>query len=182
MKGIVFTEFLEMVEDKFSPEVADKIIDASENLSTDGAYTSVGTYHHSELIELVSHLSEEVDVDLALLVETFGEYLFGRFVELYPGFFEENQTTFGFLELIENHVHVEVKKLYPEAELPTFDTKRVNDDHLEMIYQSKRPFAPLAYGLMKGCKDYYNENITISQQDLGDGENKHVKFSLRKQS
>ena len=182
MKGIVFTEFLEMVEDKFSPEVADKIIDASSNLSTDGSYTAVGTYHHSELIELVSHLSKEVDVDLALLVETFGIYLFGRFVALYPGFFEENQTTFGFLELIENHVHVEVKKLYPDAELPTFETKRIDDNNLEMIYQSKRPFAPLAYGLMQGCKDYYNEEMDITLEDLGGGENKHVKFTLVKQA
>ena len=184
MKGIIFTEFLEMVEEKFSPDMADKIIEASENLSTDGAYTSVGTYHHSELIELVSHLSTEVDLDIPLLVETFGTYLFGRFVVLYPGFFEENQDTFGFLELIENHVHGEVKKLYPDAELPTFGTTRFDDNHLEMIYQSKRPFAPVAHGLMQGCIAHYNENITIDIEDLGvhDGQdaNKHVKFSLRK--
>ncbi len=180
MKGIVFTEFLEMVEDKFSPDMADKIIDASKSLSTDGAYTAVGTYHHSELIELVSHLSEETDIDLGLLVKTFGIYLFGRFVVLYPGFFEENNSTFGFLQLIENHVHVEVKKLYPDAELPTFDTNLLNDKHLEMIYQSKRPFAPLAEGLIQGCMDYYDENIDIQKEDLSGGENKHVKFLLIK--
>ena len=27
MKGVVFTEFLEMVEDRFSPEMADRIIE-----------------------------------------------------------------------------------------------------------------------------------------------------------
>ncbi len=182
MKGIIFTEFLEMVEEKFSPEMADKIIEASNNLSTDGAYTAVGTYHHSELIELVSHLSEEVDIDVPLLVEAFGNFLFDRFVVLYPNFFTENQTTFGFLDLIENHVHVEVKKLYPDAELPTFDTTLFNDNHLEMIYQSKRPFAPVAYGLMQGCIAHYKEDITIDREDLGNGENKHVKFTLIKHS
>jgi len=180
MKGIIFTEFLEMVEKKFSPDMADKIIEASKNLSTDGAYTAVGTYHHSELIELVSHLSEEVDVDVPMLVEAFGKFLFERFVVLYPNFFTEDQTTFGFLDLIENHVHVEVKKLYPDAELPTFDTTLFNENHLEMIYQSKRPFAPVAYGLMQGCIDHYKENITIEREDLSGGENKHVKFTLTK--
>ena len=29
MKGVVFTEFLEMVEDRFSPEMADRIIEAT---------------------------------------------------------------------------------------------------------------------------------------------------------
>ena len=179
MKGIVFTEFLEMVEDKFSPEITDKIIEASE-LSTDGAYTSVGTYHHSELIKLIGNLSNETDIDIPLLIETFGKYLFGRFVVLYPAFFEENQTTFGFLQLIENHVHVEVKKLYPDAELPSFNTTLINDNKLEMIYESKRPFAPLAHGLMLGCIDYYNEDMNIETEDLSGGENRHVKFTLIK--
>ncbi|KAG1694792.1 Sensor histidine kinase GacS [Nymphon striatum] len=155
-----------MVEDKFSPDMADQIIDASKNLTTDGAYTSVGTYDHSELIELVSHLSEESGVDLALLVKTFGIYLFGRFVALYPSFFTEDNSTFGFLQLIENHVHVEVRKLYPDAELPTFDTTLLNENHLEMIYKSKRPFAPLAEGLIQGCMEYYEENIDIQTEDL----------------
>jgi len=171
-----------MVENKFSPEMADKIIEASSNLSTDGAYTSVGTYHHSELIELVSRLSDEINVDVPSLVEAFGTFLFSRFVVLYPNFFTENQTTFGFLDLIENHVHVEVKKLYPDAELPTFNTTLHDENHLEMIYQSKRPFAPVAYGLMQGCIAHYQENITIEQEDLSGGENKHVKFTLTKQA
>ncbi|MFT4982342.1 MAG: hypothetical protein ACI9UR_002213, partial [Bacteroidia bacterium] len=41
MKGIVFTEFLELVEDKFGLEVVNQIIDGCE-LETDGVYTSVG--------------------------------------------------------------------------------------------------------------------------------------------
>jgi len=180
MKGIVFTEFLEMVEDTFSPEIADKIIEASK-LPSDGAYTAVGTYHHSELVTLVGNLSEETDIDIPLLIRTFGEYLFGRFVALYPTFFEENYSTFGFLQLIENHVHIEVKKLYPDAELPTFDTTLINDKKLEMIYHSKRPFAPLAHGLMLGCIDYYKETVEIEQEDLSGGDNKQVKFTLNLQ-
>lgn len=49
MKGIVFVEFLEMVESTFSAEMADDIIDACD-LSSGGAYTSVGTYPHSEIV------------------------------------------------------------------------------------------------------------------------------------
>ena len=43
MKGIVFTEFLEMVEDKFSFDVVDTIIEQSE-LESGGVYNAgVGT-------------------------------------------------------------------------------------------------------------------------------------------
>ena len=55
MKGIVFREFIAMVESHYSIEIADGIISAS-NLSSAGAYTSVGTYPHQEMVELVSHL------------------------------------------------------------------------------------------------------------------------------
>ena len=78
-------------------------------------------------------------------------------------------------------MHIEVKKLYPEAELPTFETTLFDDKHLEMIYQSKRPFAPLAEGLMQGCMEYYGETIEIQKEQLSDGDNKHVKFTLIKQ-
>ena len=42
MKGIVFSEFLDLVEVKFGLEMVDKIIDQS-NLESKGVYTSVGT-------------------------------------------------------------------------------------------------------------------------------------------
>ena len=179
MKGIIFTEFLEMVEDKFSPEVADKIVEAS-NLSTGGAYTSVGTYHHAELIEMVGHLSNESGIEVVPLVKVFGEHLFGRFVDLYPDFFVGVDTCFDFLNLIENHVHVEVQKLYPEAELPTFGTEQPDPTVLEMTYQSQRPLAPVAEGLILGCIAHYKENITLQSEDLSDGANTKVKFTLEK--
>ena len=47
MKGVVFTEFIEMVEDKFSADIADQIIEEAD-LPSGGVYTSVGTYDHAE--------------------------------------------------------------------------------------------------------------------------------------
>jgi len=179
MKGIVFTEFLEMVEEEFSPEIADKIIQAS-NLKSDGAYTSVGTYSHKELIDMVLHLSEESDIDVPSLVKTFGRYMFGRFHALYPIFFAGVDNVFAFLESIENHVHVEVRKLYPDAELPTFATVQQGDDELVMTYKSMRPFAPLAEGLIEGSIQHFGEKISMSQKDLCNGANTHVEFHLKK--
>ena len=56
MKGIVFTEFLELVEEKFGIEMVDEIITAS-NLESGGAYTAVGTYKFVEMINLLTALS-----------------------------------------------------------------------------------------------------------------------------
>lgn len=179
MKGIVFTEFLEMVEDKFSPEVADDIIEQA-NLVSGGAYTSVGTYHHSELISMVVQLSQTTDIDVKALIEVFGEYMLNRFTELYPSFFENVPNCFDFLDQIENHVHIEVKKLYPDAELPTFTTTRPNAQQLIMEYQSQRPFAPLAEGLINGTIAFYKEDINVEVKPLSGDQNTHVAFHLTK--
>ena len=53
MKGMVFTEFLEMVESTFSADMVAAIIDDSAPPSG-GAYTSVGTYDHQELVGMVT--------------------------------------------------------------------------------------------------------------------------------
>lgn len=45
MKGIIFTEFLDMVDEQFGFEVTEHIIEkAKHQLSTGGSYSAVGTY------------------------------------------------------------------------------------------------------------------------------------------
>src|SRR5690242_11099428 len=96
MKGMVFAEFLEMVEEKFSPDMVDRIIDGAE-LESGGAYTTVGTYDHQEMIALVTCLSRETGTSASDLIRTFGEHLFGRFHRLFPNYFQGVSSAFDFL-------------------------------------------------------------------------------------
>jgi len=165
MKGIVFTEFLEMVEDQFSPQLADTILEKADMRQADGSFTRVGTYHHADLIALVLSLSEETGADVAALVRAFGRYLFGRFVEGYPNHFEGIDDATDFLKRIHKYVHVDVLKLYPDAELPAFDW---TDDEagFSLTYRSSRPFADLAHGLIEGCLAHYGDGRNLRRDDL----------------
>jgi len=179
MKGIVFSEFIELVEDKFGFDMADEIIEEAD-LPSGGAYTSVGTYDHHELLTLVTLLSEKTGVSIEDLVKVFGEHMLGQFVKGYPTFFEEVDNCFDFLDTIENRVHIEVKKLYPEAELPTFTTTLKTDKAMTLIYESKRPFSALAFGLIKGSASYYGEQIEIEMKDASIDGQTIVHFELVK--
>ena len=55
MKGVVFTEFLDMVADRFSPDMVEDIIDDAQ-LPSGGAYTAVGTYPHEEMVAMADGL------------------------------------------------------------------------------------------------------------------------------
>lgn len=179
MKGIVFTEFLEMVEETFSPDIAEAIIEES-NLASGGAYTSVATYDHAEMVAMVIKLAEKTNTPVPTLLTAFGQYLLGRFNELYPAFFEGITSTYDFLNTIENHVHVEVKKLYSDAELPTFKTEATGNGGMTMTYKSMRPFADLAEGLILGSIAHFGENITLTREDLGSGDGSHAAFHLER--
>ena len=63
MLGIVFTEFVEMVEERFSDDVLDDVLETPD-LSTSGAYTSVGYYEHTDMIKMVVTLSKTVNVHI----------------------------------------------------------------------------------------------------------------------
>ena len=177
MKGIVFSEFIEMVEDAFSPEVADQII-MDADLESGGAYTAVGTYDHSEIVQLVVNLSEATDVPVPDLLNVFGRHLFERFLVLYPTLTEGFTSSFDFLQHLEDHIHSEVRKLYPDADLPHF-TFDQGPDRLVLEYRSQRGFADLAHGLIEGCIKHYGEAIELSRESL-DGA-KEVRFGLQRQ-
>ncbi len=181
MKGVVFTEFLEMVEAKFSPDLVELIIEQSE-LPSGGAYTAVGTYHHSEMVQLVTKLSENVDIGVPNLLRTFGTYLFGRFAAGHPQFFADANETFDFLGKVDGYIHVEVRKLYPDAQLPSIQCDTPAPDYLQVTYRSTRPLANLAEGLIQGCIAHFDESIELEMHDLSDGAGLAARFELRKKT
>ena len=169
MKGIVFTELLELVEEKFGYETVDNIISSAE-LKNDGAFTAIGTYDHSDLLNMVVALSNQTGVAIPVLVNTFGKHLFKKFAEMHADKIDCFDNSFSLLEKVEGFIHVEVRKLYPDAELPTFEYQRPSEDELEVKYISTRPFADLCEGLIQQCVEHFGESVDIAREDLaGDG-------------
>jgi len=168
MKGVVFTEFLGMVEQQFSADMVDDVIDDA-HLPHGGAYTAVGTYPHQEMVAMVQALSQHTGIGMTDLVRAFGKYLFGRFAVGFPSFFQGVDNTFQFLSSIESIIHVEVLKLYPDAELPRFDVEHHDAQKLVLVYHSPRHFEDLAEGLMQGCVAHFGEPITITREPAPHG-------------
>ena len=168
-----------MVESRYSIEVADHIITAA-NLSSGGAYTSVGTYPHQEMVDLVTHLSATTDTGVSELLNDFGRHLFKRFSVIHPEFVKTQASAFELLRRLDGHIHVEVRKLYIDAELPAFDYEEVNDGEMVFIYRSRRKLADFAHGLIQGCVEHFGQPMQIERTDLPDeGSDAHTRFLLR---
>lgn len=176
MKGIVFTEFMEMVESIYGLETVDSLLENCD-LPSGGAYTSVGTYDFNEMVSLLSQLSQEKGVSLQDLLYSFGHHLFVGLVNAHPDVVSSYRTPLGLLNSIEDHIHIHVKKLYPDAELPQFKVLSKTDNSLELIYSSSRGLYALAHGLIVKTFEHFEKSVQVEYKLLNDN-GTEVKFAI----
>ncbi|MDR6265461.1 heme NO-binding domain-containing protein [Roseobacter sp. N2S] len=181
MKGVVFVELLAMAESLIGEEAVDDILDSVE-LASGGAYSSVGNYPCSELMTLVDAFSRHTGHSPTFLQIAFGKWIFGTFAKGYTEFFEGKADAFSMLDSIEGEVHVEVRKLYPEVELPTFTTRRIDRQTFEMVYISERPLVDFCQGMIEACLEHFDEEATISKTETRTEDGFGAVFQIRSAS
>lgn len=177
MRGLVFTEFLEFVEEQAGPEMVETMLDACD-LQSEGIYTSVGTYDHDELIAMLVFLNNATGQEVGAMVQAFGEHLFGRLATHHAAIVSDAKALLDFLEGIESHIHREVRKLYPDAELPVFDTERPDENRLIMNYRSARPFADLAHGMIRGAARHFGTKVTVHRSEVANADGTAARFEV----
>jgi hypothetical protein len=168
MKGIIFTELLDFVELRHGYETVDAIIGMAAPASG-GVYTAVGSYDFTEMAALLGALSQVAKAPAPDLLQAFGRHLFARFAALYPAFFENIHDPLAFIETVETFIHVEVRKLYPDAELPRLRTRRAANDTLLLSYRSCRPLGHLCLGLIQGCGEHFGTDLQIQATSHSEG-------------
>lgn len=178
MKGIIFRAFIDHAENRFGLASVDEMI-SSCDLPGGGAYTSVGTYDPTELAAMLGKLADIEGTDVPTLLKDFGHHLFAHLATSYPEVVNHAKGSFSLISTIDNHIHVEVRKLYPDSALPKFTCESLASDQMLLTYQSERGLADLAEGLLRGCFDYFNERAEVKREDLSGGDATHVRFTLR---
>lgn len=180
MKGIIFTEFMELVEREFGLTVLNNILDAADD---SGVYTAVGSYDHQQLLRLIHALSHVTGMPTAELQQHFGEAVFAHLLASLPPHASliKSQTCFQFIRHVEEYIHVEVKKLYPDANPPRFSFLFETEQRLEMNYQSGRCMAHVCFGLIQGCARHFGEQIDVEMTALDESGSK-VNFVLIRQA
>lgn len=176
MKGIIFAEFLELVEDKFGLGVLDKMLRQS---SDTGVYTSVGSYDHKALVRMIVELSHITGISADELQRVYGVSVFRSLYQTLPqsANLSEVQGCFAFLHHVEEYIHVEVKKLYPEANPPQFEFINQSEGCMTFDYISARCFGQVCLGLIEGCADYFNQSVSIEMVPQTD-DHSRVRFTL----
>ena len=179
MKGIIFTELVSFVERHTSTVVAEQIISEAD-LKTKGAFTSVGNYQHEEALKLVTSAATILKASPEALMRQFGNELFEHLVASHPEFFPDDvKDALSFLAAVQSHIHTEVVKLYPESSPPTVQTV-IENGKMIVTYESHRPFAMIALGLIEGCCAYFDESLVVSYDSSLGANDSFAIFSISK--
>ncbi len=178
MKGLIFRSFLEYAEDQLGLEFVDNMLHKTET-DSNGVYTNIGTYDHIELIQYISYICQNKGLDIDQLVESFGMYLFDFLGNTYPNLIKQYSNSLDCIYHIDQTIHKNVTKIYPNAELPNLNaTFTEADKELILTYESSRPFMFLALGLIKGCIRHYRNRIDVKMKDLSEGKHTKALFTL----
>ena len=178
MKGVIFIELLEMVDEAYGPNMTEAIIEKA-NLPSGGAYTSIGTYEHTEAVALVTARSRSTSTCPKLLLKAFGNRVMSRFELEHNQMFSCVKDLFGFLERVDGYIHTDVRRLYPDATLPKIRARRHGEDQLELTYRSCGQMGDLAEGLLEGAIHHYCDNHTLQRTDnRNEGDEQCVTFML----
>ena len=176
MKGLVFTTFYEYCEEAYGPRFLDELIDAAR-LANDGAFTAVGTYPFSEMQKLVAGLAVKTGRSPQAVLESFGTFCFSSWVSRMPEAFE-GRTLFDILSSIDDFHENEIRKLYPDAELPTFRVENRSDNRLILAYRSEKPLSDLAMGVINGVAAYVNECIDLVSEQVVNPNERYVRITV----
>ena len=176
MKGIILSEFVEYLEQQLGELAAQQIIEQS-GVESQGAYSRVGMYDYQELIQLLTQTATHTNTESSVLLEGFSEHLFKMFKRDYGVFFEGVATAGEMLAQIDDHIHVEVKKLYPDAELPKFECEQ-DGNMMTLHYSSPRPLAVVAQALVGACLKFFAKNEKLVETKIADDQ-KSASFKIQ---
>lgn len=159
MKGVLFNVVEDVVTEALSADAWDDVVDAA---GVSGSYTSLGTYPDEELVAIVAAVSQTagltIDETLRLAGRLGFKHLARRNTQLLAGLDDWQ----GVVASLDDIIHPEVRKIYPDADVPGFDATPI-DDGYSVTYRSERGLCSLAEGLLLGAAEWFGHTVTVEQ-------------------
>ena len=161
MKGIVFNLLEEVVTNNHGPDAWDALL---EGAALDGTYTSLGTYPDENIQALVAAASTALGLTPFEVLRWFGKEAMPLLAARYPHFFNSQQSARPFVLSVNSIIHPEVRKMSPDADVPTFEFSDEPDGALLLGYRSRRRLCALAQGFVEGAAAHYGETVRFEHQ------------------
>ena len=166
MKGVIFNVVQEVVEDLFDTDTWDDLLDAA---AVDGAYTALGDYADSELVSIVAAASTATGQSAEDVLRLVGHHALPKLASRMPEALVSAEDPISFIRRVNDIIHPEVLKIYPDAIPPAFSFEDHPNGGLVVNYRSDRNLPALAEGLLSGVSTLFDAELDIVRTPDYDG-------------
>lgn len=174
MKGSVLRDFAKMVEQNFGKKMFDDLVEDCQ-LSSGGAYTTVGYYDDRELLALLLALGKRTKTAFPAVLHAFGKFLVPSYLAKYEISKAVYASFFDFLDDLARHWRAETMSLYPSYPHPVFEINLIDNQTiivlLSAVSTTSQPMpsvalvAPGIVGVLEGLVDYYGVSAKVEVLD-----------------
>ncbi|MEM6960813.1 MAG: heme NO-binding domain-containing protein [Myxococcota bacterium] len=178
MKGVVFNLLEAFVVEGWGEETYERLISKCP-LKTKEPFVGPGTYPDSDLLVIANAAARTLGISLDDALVAFGAYCFPKLAATLPAGLEGYDSAKGFLLDVDRVIHVEVRKLLPEAKTPKFTYEDPSPDQLYIRYESERKLCRFMEGLLDGVAAYFQIKIDHEQTCCVHQGAPHCLFALR---
>lgn len=161
MKGIIFNLLEDAVISQYGADTWDELLVTTR---LEGVYTSLGSYPDEEMQALIQAASRLLNIPPFEVMRWFGRQAMPLLLKRYPAFFSAQTSTRSFLLSVNGIIHPEVLKIYPSADVPTFEFHDAPNGGLLLGYRSQRRMCGLIQGFAEGAAEYYGETVAFEHQ------------------
>ncbi len=161
MKGVLFNVVEEVVTAAWSPEMWDEALD---HAGASGSYTSLGNYPAGELVGIIGAVSALSGLSVPEVVVAAGRAGYGRLVVRAPDLVGQFGSWQDLLAHLDDVIHPEVLKVYPDASVPKFRVVERDASSLLLDYESALRLCRLAEGLVLGAGDWYGTALSVTHE------------------
>lgn len=159
MKGLLFTELLEMVEENFGYRTASAIL-LNAPLSSKGIYTATKNYHRYEMSVLFERLQKHTQLSFEHLTQVFGRHLCKRLLIAYP-------QQRGYV----NRLFAAITR---RADMPLFSFACADSKTLTILYNPACKTNCITEGIIHGYLDHLRQLSRLQESVLPDGRKQFV--------
>ena len=168
MKGVLFNLVEEVVVRLYDEDTWDDILDKA---GVGGVYSSPGNYPDEEMLGIVAAAAEMLQVEVPALLRIVGHHAFDGLARRYSDIVGAQDDTMSFIRHVQDYIHPEVRKLYPDAIVPEFAFEDLDNGRVRMVYTSPRGLDALAEGLLSGAAANFGEEVDIERPGIDCGPN-----------
>jgi hypothetical protein len=164
MKGTVHKCVEKLVIEKFGLDKWEECL-ASVGLDEDHVFMMNDDVDEATTMRMLGNMPGILDITFQQLLDAFGEYWACTYTPtVYPAYFE-GITSFKDMLVNLDRIHQEVTENMNNSRPPRFTYKWVNEDTLQMQYNSQRGLVDLFISIAKGMNKYFNEDNKITKLD-----------------